>query len=164
MENIKFYLGAGVSAAALAVVLTLGAAAIGWLVGSNVLAAVLAMIVSSLLIIGFGDVQIPWIATMIVGLSWVFADSLLGWLGISGVSAYITMAVVYLILGSTKGQTREQVIYSGAGPVLGAILGILLYAVILPQQAAQSVDEAVISAMMISAARSVQRAAEALKI
>lgn len=160
MAHIRFTLSAGVVAGVLAAALTLGAASIGWLVGSPALAGTLAMIVSAMLIIGFGGVEIRWWAKVIVGLSWAFADPVLDRLGVTGVSGSITMAVVYLILGMTRGQTREQVLYAGAGPVLGAIVGIGLAAVIFPRQVAQGVEEAVLSAAMISAARAARQAAE----
>lgn len=158
MAHVRFTLSAGVVAGVAAAAVTIGAAGLGWLVGSPTLAGALAMIVSALLVIGFGGVQIRWWAKIIVGLSWAFADSMLARLGVTGVSASITMAVVYFILGMTRGQTREQVLYAGAGPVLGAIVGIGLISAIFPRLVAQGVEEAVLSAAMISAARAARQA------
>lgn len=142
---------AGAVAALVAGVVTLLAAGIGWLIGSAVLAGALSMIVSALLILGFGG--LPGWATIVVGLSWAFADTILGALGIGGTAALITMAAAYLVLGLTQGKSREEVLYAGAGPALGAIVGIAVAALLFPQAVAQGAEEAVLSAAMISASR-----------
>lgn len=142
----------GVAAGAVAAAFALGAAGIGWLLGSTVLAGVLAMIVSAMLTLGFGGLSV-W-AMGVVGLSWAFADTFLGALGMSGATAHVIMAVAYLMLGMTRGKTRQEVLYAGAGPALGLVVGIGLAAAVFPQQVAQGVEEAVLSAAMIAAARS----------
>ena len=98
--------------------------------------------------------KISWRGTAAVGLSWAFGDLVLSRVGVSGVWGYITMAAVYLVLGLTPGQTRNQVLYAGVtGPMLGSVVGIGILAAICPRQAAEGVGEAILSAAMISAAR-----------
>src|SRR5262249_6986930 len=81
---------AGTVAAALAAAVTLAAAGLGWLVRSHVLAGALAMIASAILVFGFGGMH-GW-AIVVVGLSWGFADKLLGALGVTGSASHFTMA------------------------------------------------------------------------
>src|SRR3546814_20708618 len=59
----------------------------------------------------------------------------------SGTAGHVTMAVAYFILGMTGGKTRSDVLYAGAGPMLGSVLGIGLGAFVFPQQMAQGIEE-----------------------
>src|SRR3546814_10446236 len=88
---------------------------------------------------GFGGLS-GW-AVVLVGLSWGFADRVLGDLDIAGTAGHVTMAVAYFILGMTGGKTRSDVLYAGAGPMLGSVLGIGLGAFVFPQQMAQGIEE-----------------------
>jgi hypothetical protein len=63
----------------------------------------------------------------------------------------------------TEGKMPEEVLYAGAGPVLGSVVGIGLAAVVFPQHVAQQVEEAVLSAAMIAAARTAIRFAAILR-
>ena len=63
-----------ITAAITAAAFVFAAAGIGWLIHSPVVAAALAMIVSSLMIFGFGD--LPSWAKIVVGLLWWFSDLL----------------------------------------------------------------------------------------
>jgi hypothetical protein len=156
----SFLLSAGITAALVAGALVFGAAGIGWLVGSPVLAGALAMIMSGTLIFGFGGIHISGWMAIIVIITWFFTDKLMHLLGISTIAGYITLAVVYLVVGMYKGLTQHETVMSGAGPMLAIVLGAIISAIFFPGQAAQSVEEALISAAVISGARTVRQAIE----
>lgn len=162
-NNPTFLLTSGISAALIAAVLVLVAAGIGWLLGSPPLAGALAMIVSATLILGFGGNQASGWTALFVAATWLFADSLINQLGIPRLANSISLAIGNFLVGMIPGKTREETILAGAGPLLGSVLGIILLTVFFPQTAAQNVEEAVISAAMISGARTVRQASEALK-
>jgi hypothetical protein len=143
---------AGIVAGLLAGVIVLAAASLGWLVNSQVLAGALAMVVSSILIIGYGGMSSK--SQIVVGLLWGFSyfifdktSSMPGWI------EYIVMAAAYLVLGIIPGKSRLEVLYGGSGPVVAAIIGIILLAVIFPQTVRDGFDETLISAVAISAGR-----------
>ena len=148
---------------ALAAILVIAAAGIGWLVGSRTLAGALAMVVAGMLIIGFGGMHLPWWASVFVGLSWAFADTLLARLGATKVLGWFTMAAVYLIIGATKGESRSQVVASGCAPAIGLLVAVGLGTAFSPRHVAEGIDQEVISASMISAVRSAREFTEVLR-
>lgn len=101
---------------------------------------------------------------IVVGLSWAFADLALAKVGLSGWTAHLTMAVVYLILGFLPAEPPFVASPSHAVALVGTVIGTVIYAVVFRKHAAGSVEEAALSAAMISAVRSAQAFGRLLKV
>jgi hypothetical protein len=156
MRNFSFgiitaFISAGITSAAF----VFAAAGIGWLMHSQVVAAALAMIVSSVMIFGFGD--LPSWAKIVVGLLWWFSDVLLAKLGLYGWSAYLTMAGAYFLMGLTKGKPAAEVLMNGFPVMVGTVIGVTAFAIIKPKSMAGTIEETIISTIIISAVRSAKQ-------
>ena len=154
-SRIKFLLNilaAGFSAGALTAALVVGVSSIVWLLGAPVLAGALAMAMSAYLLMGFGGLSGG--ATVVVGLSWAFADRILAMLGITGTAAIVTMCIAYFLLGLTQGKKRKEVVAEALPLTIGIILGIIIAAFVAPQAVAGGIIESILSVTMVAAARS----------